>query len=914
MDKKYSPRELEKKIYEKWIKNNCFSPKESKSNYSIVLPPPNVTGTLHMGHAFQHTIIDILIRYNRMLGKSVLWQPGTDHAGIATQIVVENNLKQQGKSKEKMKRNDLVKEIWKWKEKSGNTIINQTKRIGSSADWSRNRFTMDEGLSDSVKKVFIELYEQNIIYRKNRLINWDIKLQTAISDLEVSNIEKDSLLFFIDYDIADSNEKITVATTRPETLFGDTAVCVNPKDERYKHLKDKFALIPFINRKVPIIQDNSIDISFGTGCVKVTPAHDFNDYILGAKHKLNIINILNKDGTLNSEVTKELIGINIHDARKLVIKKLKKENKLNKQKKYKTTIPIGGRSGEIIEPLLTDQWFMKMNDLAIPALNAVKDSNIKFVPKNWEKVYFNWLENIEDWCISRQIWWGHRIPAWYDKDGGVYVGDNEEDIRKKYNLASNLKLTQDYDVLDTWFSSALWPFTTLGWPEQTNEFNRYYPTDVLVTGFDIIFFWVARMVMMGLKFTKKIPFKTIYIHGLVRDSEGKKMSKSLGNIIDPIDIIDGIDLNSLLEKRVSNLIQPKLEKEIIKKTKAEFPSGIKPYGADALRFCFGALASTGRDINFDLNRIEGYRNFCNKLWNASRFVFLAVDLKEFNQKINYESLSLYDKWILTRLNNLIAEYKKHYANFRFDLITGSLYSFIWYEYCDWYLEIAKIMINRGVESTKDTLINSLQLILKLCHPITPYITEEIWSEMHKRKYTTDELLINSRFPAQQKLFIDNSVSKTVNTIMDIINSIRKTRSDLSIHPKMQIDVYFLSDEKNYEIMIKENSFIIENLAKVNKIFWNDKSYEIKDCITITLKDLKALIPIKKIIDVDQEYRRLEKNLSQLKLHLHKVEEKLNNKNFIEKAPSNVIKENLNKKDNIQKEIISINELMTYLSD
>ena len=914
MDKKYSPRELEKKIYDKWIKNNCFLPKESKSNYSIVLPPPNVTGTLHMGHAFQHTIIDILIRYNRMLGKSVLWQPGTDHAGIATQIVVENNLKQQGKSREKMKRNDLIKEIWKWKEKSGNTIINQTKRIGSSADWSRNRFTMDEGLSDSVKKVFIELYEQNIIYRKNRLINWDIKLQTAISDLEVSNIEKDGLLFFIDYDIADSNEKITVATTRPETLFGDTAICVNPKDDRYKHLIDKFALIPFINRKVPIIQDDSIDISFGTGCVKVTPAHDFNDHILGTKHKLNIINILNKDGTLNSEVTKELIGINIHDARKLVIEKLKKENKLNKQKKYKTTIPIGDRSGEIIEPLLTDQWFMKMKDLAIPAINAVKDSNIKFVPKNWEKVYFNWLENIEDWCISRQIWWGHRIPAWYDKDGGVYVGDNEEVIRKKYNLASNLKLTQDYDVLDTWFSSALWPFTTLGWPEQTDEFNRYYPTNVLVTGFDIIFFWVARMVMMGLKFTKKIPFKTIYIHGLVRDSEGKKMSKSLGNIIDPIDIIDGIDLNSLLEKRVSNLMQPKLEKKIISKTKTEFPSGIKPYGADALRFCFSALASTGRDINFDLNRIEGYRNFCNKLWNASRFVFLTVDLKEFNQKINYESLSLYDKWILTRLNNLIAEYKKYYANYRFDLITGSLYSFIWYEYCDWYLEIAKVMINRGVESTKDTLINSLQLILKLCHPIIPYITEEIWTEMHKRKYTTDELLINSRFPAQQKLFIDTSVSKTVNTIMDIINSIRKTRSDLNIHPKMQIDVYFLSNDKNYEMIIKENSFIIENLAKVNKIFWNDKSYEIKDCITITLKDLKALIPIKKIIDVDQEYIRLEKNLSQLKLQLHKVEEKLNNKNFIEKAPSNVIKENLNKKDNIQKEIISINELMTYLSD
>ena len=914
MEKKYSPSNLEKKIYEKWMENDCFSPKEFKSNYSIVLPPPNVTGTLHMGHAFQHTIIDILIRYNRMLGKSVLWQPGTDHAGIATQIVVENNLKQSGKTRQSLNRDDFVKEVWKWKEKSGNTIINQTKRIGSSADWKRNRFTMDDELSDAVQKVFISLYDKKIIYRKNRLVNWDIKLQTAISDLEVSNIEKEGLLFFIDYDVVDSKEKITVATTRPETLFGDTAVCINPKDERYMHLINKYIQIPFIKRKVPIIQDESIDMNFGTGCVKVTPGHDFNDYKLGEKHKLDTINILNKNGTLNSEVTKDLVDINIHDARELVLRKLEKENRLVKKEKYKTSIPVGDRSGEIIEPLLTDQWFMKMDGLAEPAIKAVKDGHIKFVPKNWEKVYFNWLENIEDWCISRQIWWGHRIPAWFDNKGNIYVGNDENQVREKYKLDKNLKLTQDQDVLDTWFSSALWPFTTLGWPEETNEFKNFYPTNVLVTGFDIIFFWVARMVMMGLKFTDKIPFKTIYIHGLVRDSEGKKMSKSLGNIIDPIDIIDGINLQDLLDKRTSNLVQPKLEEKIIKKTKIEFPDGIKPYGADALRFCFSALASTGRDINFDLNRIEGYRNFCNKLWNASRFVFMTVDLKEYNQKINYESLSLYDKWILTRLNDIISDYKKHFSSFRFDLIAGSLYSFIWYEYCDWYLEIAKIMIARGVDSTKDTLINSLQLILKLCHPIIPYITEEIWEEMHKRNYTPDELLINSKFPLQQKLFLDNAVSMNVNTVMDIINSIRKTRSDLNIHPKMEIDVYFLSNQPNYESIIKENDFIIQNLAKVNKIFWNEKSYNIKDCITITLKDLKALIPIKKIIDVDQELSRLKKNLSLLESLLDKVNQKINNKDFIEKAPSSIIKENLDKKDNIQKEIISINELMKYLSD
>ena len=914
MDKKYSPRNIEEKIYKKWVDNKCFSPKQSKSNYSIVLPPPNVTGTLHMGHAFQHTIIDILIRYNRMLGKSVLWQPGTDHAGIATQIVVENNLKLKGKTRNQIGREGLIKEILKWKEKSGNTIINQTKRIGSSADWDRNRFTMDESLSDAVKKVFISLYKENIIYRGNRLINWDIKLQTAISDLEVSNIEKDGSLFFIDYDVFESDQKVTVATTRPETLFGDTAVCINPNDKRYSHLKEKYVLIPFINRKVPIIQDESIDMEFGTGCVKITPAHDFNDYKIGKKYNLDIINILNKDGTLNSEVSKDLVGFNIHDSRKVVLSKLKEQNRLRKKEKYKTNIPVGDRSGEIIEPLLTNQWFMKMDKLAIPAIEAVKNSNIKFMPKNWEKVYFNWLENIEDWCISRQIWWGHRIPAWYDENGNIFVGDDEDSIRKKHQLEKKVKLTQDQDVLDTWFSSALWPFTTLGWPEETNEFKDFYPTNVLVTGFDIIFFWVARMVMMGLKFTDKVPFKTIYIHGLVRDSEGKKMSKSLGNIIDPIDIIDGIDIDSLIKKRVSGLMQPKLEEKIIKKTKAEFSNGIKPYGADALRFCFSALASTGRDINFDLNRIEGYRNFCNKLWNASRFVFLTVDLKNFEPKINYDSLSLYDKWIITLLNNLITEYKKHSATFRFDLIAGSLYSFIWYEYCDWYLEIAKISINKNAESTKNTLISSLQLILKLCHPIIPYLTESIWEEMYKRDYTAEKLLIDAKFPAQQKIFKDDNIMETVNTVKGIVNSIRKTRSDLNIHPKMKINVYFLSKEMNYKKVIEENSYIFESLAKVDKVFWNDNSYSIKDCITITLKDLKILIPIKNIIDVGKEYDRLKKILLQLEENFSKINQKLDNKDFIEKAPSNVIKENLDKKENIQKEITSTNELLTYLAD
>ena len=914
MDIKYSPKELETKIYNKWVENDCFSPKDLKTNYSIVLPPPNVTGTLHMGHAFQHTIIDILIRYNRMLGKSVLWQPGTDHAGIATQLVVENNLSLKGKTRHDIGREALVDEIWKWKEKSGNTIIAQTKRIGSSADWNRNRFTMDDGLNNAVKKVFIKLFEENIIYKGNRLVNWDINLQTAISDLEVTNIEKDGYLYYIDYHIEDSSEIITVATTRPETLFGDSAICINPKDKRFNSLIGKYANVPIINRKIPIIQDQSIDMKFGTGCVKITPAHDFNDYKLGKKHKLDFINILNKNGTFNQEAGDKLAGENIHASRDLVLNLLEKSGNLNKKEKYKIVLPIGERSGEIVEPLLTDQWFMKMDNLAKPAIDAVKNSTINFVPKNWEKIYFNWLNNIEDWCISRQIWWGHRIPAWYDENNNVYVGEDENNVREKYSLAKNIKLIQDNDVLDTWFSSSLWPFTTLGWPEKTEELKKYYPTNVLVTGFDIIFFWVARMVMMGIKFIGKVPFKTIYIHGLVKDSEGKKMSKSLGNVIDPIDIIDGINLDVLIEKRISNLVQPKLKNKIINKTKDEFPDGIKPYGADALRFCFSALASTGRDINFDLKRIEGYRNFCNKLWNAARFVYISTEGHSYNDKIMFDNLSIYEKWIIIQLDNLVTDYKKHCASYRFDLMASSLYSFIWNEYCDWYLEIAKIEINEGNKNTKNILIYTLQIILKLCHPIIPYITEEIWNEMRIMKYTQDDLLINAKFPSQQKIFKDAKVFESISILKDLVNVIRKTRSNLNVHPKIELDLYFVSDNTSSKILIIDNAHIIKKLTRVNQLYWNNSTYDDRDCITITLRDLKAFIPIKNIIDIKQEINRLTKNLTNVTTNYNKVSQKLNNKDFIEKAPSNIIQENLNKKNNLEQEIKSIKELLQYLSN
>ena len=914
MDKVYSPKNIEKKIYDSWIDNDCFKARESKSNYSIVLPPPNVTGTLHMGHAFQHTIIDILVRYNRMLGKSVLWQPGTDHAGIATQLVVENNLIKKGKTRHDIGRKKLIEEIWKWKEQSGNTIISQTKRLGSSADWDRNRFTMDEGLSEAVKKVFIELYNQGIIYRGKRLVNWDIKLQTALSDLEVENKEIKSKLYFIKYNIDNSSDQLIVATTRPETLFGDTAICINPEDERFRKYIGKTACVPLVNRMIPIIGDESIDKDFGTGCVKITPAHDFNDYKLGIKHNLDFINILNKDGTLNDIVGDEFCNRSIHDSRDDVIKALISINAYLKDEDYSTTVPIGGRSGEIIEPLLTNQWFMKMKDIVVPAIDAVKNSNIKFVPKNWEKIYFNWLDNIEDWCISRQIWWGHRIPAWYDEENNIYVGESEEYIRDKYNISDSITLVQDNDVLDTWFSSSLWPFSTLGWPDQTRELENFYPTSVLVTGFDIIFFWVARMIMMGMKFMDRVPFKTIYIHGLVRDSDGKKMSKSVGNVIDPIDVIDGIKQSDLIEKRISNLVQPQLKDKIAKRTKEEFPNGIDSFGADALRFCFCALASTGRDINFDLKRIEGYRNFCNKLWNASRYVLMTSENVEYLNKVDFDKLTTYEKYLLIKLDNIVTEYKRNCTTYRFDLMASSLYSFIWNEYCDWYLEISKVQIHDGNEYSKSFLLYTLQIILKLCHPIIPYITEEIWSEMYKLDYTNESLLMNSKFPSQQKIFNDIEIEREIEMVKDIINSIRKTRSDLNIHPKTLLDIYCISDKENLLANIKNNKNIIHSLSKLKSINYEIDSGAIKDCITVSVKDLIIYIPIKDTVNVDDETNRLRKKINEIESALIKVNNKLDNKNFIEKAPSNVIKENTDKQKVYQQELIDLKNLLDKLSN
>ena len=911
MNKQYKPREIEDKIYKSWENNNSFLAKESTSKFSIVLPPPNVTGTLHMGHAFQHTIIDVLVRYHRMLGKSVLWQPGTDHAGIATQLVVENRLESSGKKIKDLSRDQFIDEVWKWKEISGNTIINQTKRIGSSADWSRNRFTMVEDLSETVKEIFIELYDEKLIYRGNRLVNWDIKLQTAVSDLEVINEEQDGYLYHLKYKVADSPEFIVVATTRPETFFGDSAVCINPNDKRYTHLLGKKVILPMIDKEIPIIEDEIVDIDFGTGCLKITPAHDFNDYKIGKKHDLEFINILNKDGTMNQNVHKKYIGINIHHIRDNLIKDLEDIGAFVNKVPYKNTIPIGERTGEIIEPLLTSQWFMNMKDMASNGIEVVKNGEISFVPEHWEKIYFNWLENIEDWCISRQIMWGHRIPAWYDTKGNIYVGKNEKNIRDKYTINKETELTQDDDVLDTWFSSSLWPFSTLDWKKNNCIFEKYYPTNLLVTGFDIIFFWVARMIMMSKKFTTNIPFNKVYIHGLVRDSEGKKMSKSVGNVIDPIDVIEGITLDKLIEKRTTGLINDKQKINVIKKTKRDFPHGIKEYGADALRFNFCAMASTGRDINFDLNRIEGYRNFCNKLWNASRLIMLKCENFNYEENLNTSDATIFDKWIMYKLDNVSNDFKKYSSTYRFDLMANSIYEFVWNEYCDWYLEIVK---NNTTDTTKNFLIYSIIRILKICHPIIPFITEEIWRELYNKNFVDEPDLINSVFPSQIRISKEDDIDARVTCIKDIIKKIRKTRTELGIHPKTKITSRIVIKSKLIHLDINDNVSLINNLAGIELSIVDNNDSNDDDYIELLDDKFILYLQIKNMIDIRDELDKVEKKIQQFKVILSKIDLKLNNKSFIERAPSEIINQNISNRKKIENDIRSLENLKVTLSN
>ena len=893
MDKTYNPKEIESRIYESWEDSGYFSPSKSGDPYCIVIPPPNVTGTLHMGHAFQDTIMDIIIRYQRMKGNNTLWQVGTDHAGIATQMVVERQLERSGTSRQKLGREAFEKEVWKWKEKSGNTITQQMKRLGASTDWTREKFTMDENLVQGVTRVFIQLYEEGLIYRGKRLVNWDPILQTALSDLEVVTSEEKGSLWHMKYPIDGLDDYIVVATTRPETMLGDTAVAVHPDDKRYKNLIGKLVNLPLTDRKIPIIADDYVDQEFGTGCLKITPGHDFNDFDIGKKHDLEIISILDQSAKIIQSAPKEYQGLDRFDARRKIVEDIESLGLMQEIEDYTLTIPRGDRSGAILEPLITNQWFLKMEPLAEPAITVVKNGELKFVPENWSKTYFEWLENIQDWCISRQLWWGHRIPAWYDNEGNVYVGESESEVREKNNIKNSIALTQDEDVLDTWFSSALWPFSSLGWPDETYDLKTFYPTNVLVTGFDIIFFWVARMVMMGLKFMKEIPFKEIYIHGLIKDKNGQKMSKSKGNILDPIDLIDGISLEDLLEKRVQGLMQPEMEKRIINDTKKEFPNGIPDFGTDALRFNFAIQASTGRDIRLDLRRVEGYRNFCNKIWNASRFIKMNTNDFELLD-INDANGHAIDQWIQSKFAGTIDEIERQFNQYRFDLAATAMYEFVWNDFCDWYIELAKTLINDPEISdsqkdyTKNNLIKMLDAILRMLHPTIPFITEEIWqslSEDNKRRS-----IMKADFPSSNDWRVDDEIVANTEWLKNIVSSVRQIRSEMNIPPNESIKI-IINDASNTDSRRLESlgSFIL-NLASVESITQKDTSDDIPKSAFALLNQMKIYIPLEGLVDIEEEKARLEKKLVKLNQELKSVQDRLSNDTFVEKAPTEVVEE------------------------
>ena len=888
MEKTYNPELIEQKYRELWEKGDLFSSNtnsSSKEAFSIVLPPPNVTGSLHMGHAFQHTIMDVYTRYNRSKGNQTLWQPGTDHAGIATQMVVERQLSMDNISRHDLGREKFTEKVWDWKSQSGGTITSQMRRLGTSVDWDRERFTMDESLSQAVRKVFIELYNEGLIYRGKRLVNWDPVLLTAVSDLEVISKEESGYLWHIKYQVVDSEEILVVATTRPETMLGDSAVAVHPDDERYQHLIGKSINLPLSNRQIPIIADDYVDMEFGTGCVKITPAHDFNDYEIGQRHNLEVINILTDDAKINSNAPVQYQDLDRFEARKIIIADLEKQNLIEKIDPHTLMVPRGDRTNSIIEPYMTDQWFVKVKPLAEPAIEAVKNGSIRFVPENWEKTYFNWMENIEDWCISRQIWWGHRIPAWYDKEGNYYVADSLEEAQIQAGIG--VKLTQDEDVLDTWFSSALWPFSTLGWPEKTPELSRFYPTSVLVTGFDIIFFWVARMIMFGLKFANDVPFRDIYITGLIKDGNGQKMSKSKGNVLDPIDLIDGINLEDLLEKRTQGMMQPKLAEKIKKQTQKEFPNGIPSFGTDAIRFTFTALASFGRDIKFDLKRVEGYRNFCNKLWNASRFVLMNLESK----KINIQAeLSSQDRWILSRLQHVKIEVQKHLSDYRLDLMSQTLYEFVWHDYCDWYLELSKPLLedNQTREGCESTLIKVLTETLVLLHPIIPFITEEIFEQSQKILSKSHDKLISQPFPEPENHLIDDDSEKEIDWLKSFILGIRKIRGEMNIPPGKPLPCYIKNYSGQDKVYIERSKSILSTIAKLDSINLLSKSDEEDESAIALVGEMKILIPLAGLIDKGAEQERLNKEIEKLIKLKSQFSAKLSNEKFVKGAPEAVV--------------------------
>ena len=925
----YDPTEIEKKWYQTWEQQGYFKPSGHGESFCIMIPPPNVTGSLHMGHGFNNTIMDALTRYNRMMGKNTLWQPGTDHAGIATQMVVERQLAAQNVSRHDLGREQFIDKVWEWKEQSGGTITKQIRRLGSSVDWSRERFTMDEGLSNAVKEVFVQLHEQGLIYRGKRLVNWDPKLQTALSDLEVESVEEKGSLwhfkyFFEDKSLKtqDGNDYLVVATTRPETLLGDSAVAVHPEDERYAHLIGKNIVLPITGRLVPIVADEYVEKDFGTGCVKITPAHDFNDYDLGKRHDLPIINIFNKNAEILADfefiakageqisasiaAPTDYIGLERFAARKKLVAQAEAEGWLDQIQPYDLKAPRGDRSGVIVEPLLTDQWYVKIAPLAQPAIEAVQDGRIKFVPEQYTNMYMAWMNNIQDWCISRQLWWGHRIPAWYDVDGNIYVGRNEEEVRAKHNISDDVTLQQDEDVLDTWFSSGLWTFSTLGWTgdaakDKENYFlNTFHPTDVLVTGFDIIFFWVARMIMLTMHFMKnedgtaQVPFKTVYVHGLVRDGEGQKMSKSKGNVLDPLDLIDGIDLESLVAKRTFGLMNPKQAEKIEKSTRKEFPEGINAYGTDAVRFTFCALANTGRDIKFDLKRVEGYRNFCNKIWNATRFVLMNVEGQTVAQEARPELWELPEQWIISRLQKAEQAVHQAFATYRLDLAAQTIYDFIWNEYCDWYVELTKPVLNDAEVSSerkaevRRVLLAVMEASLRLAHPLMPYLTEEIWQTLAPMIGKGGDTIMTAQYPVPEAAKINEQAEADMQWLQGLIGAVRNIRGEMGLGNARLLPVLLQNISDAERTQIERIELLFKALAKVESIEFLTKDQEPPLSSSSVVGHASVFVPMKGLIDPKAELGRLQKDLDKVQKQHDQIANKLGNEGFVAKAPVAVV--------------------------
>src|SRR5574344_2924979 len=898
---------------------------DSKPSYCICLPPPNVTGSLHMGHAFQQTIMDILTRYHRMLGDNTLWQAGTDHAGIATQMVVERKIAaEEGKTRHDYGRDAFIDKIWQWKEESGGTITRQMRRLGTSVDWDRERFTMDPGLSRAVQEVFVRLYDEDLMYRGKRLVNWDPKLHTAISDLEVENREVKSFMWHLRYPLADGEQThdgerfLVVATTRPETMLGDTAVAVNPEDPRYKNLIGKYIELPLVGRRIPIVGDEHADMEKGTGCVKITPAHDFNDNEVGKRHALPMINVLTLDAHIRAvaevfdssghpcnaypaELPAEFAGLERYAARKAILAKLDELGLLAETKEHVLQQPYGDRGGVPIEPMLTDQWYVRAGVLAKPAIEAVEDGRIQFVPKQYENMYFSWMRDIQDWCVSRQLWWGHRIPAWYDESGKVYVARDEAEVRSKYGLGADVKLRQDDDVLDTWFSSALWTFSTLGWPEQTPDLSTFHPTDVLVTGFDIIFFWVARMIMMTMHFMKhedgspQVRFKTVYVTGLIRDEEGQKMSKSKGNVLDPLDMIDGIDKETLIAKRTANMMQPQMAEKIAKRTAKQFPEGIAPHGTDALRFTLCALASNGRDINWDMKRLDGYRNFCNKIWNASRFVLMNVSEMKLS-KPNEADLSVADKFIRSKMKTAIANVTASINAFRFDQVAKTIYEFIWNEYCDWYLEFTKAILKSDTatdaqkNATAYTLVEILESLMRMAHPVMPFLTETIWKQTAPMvgKMSEQGTIINAKFPVIEEFDEDTDAEKAVTFIQEFSTTVRNLRAEMKVAPNVVLAPMMRGATASEKACATDNFIFMQNLANIEMVKFVEPSDELPPCIAKPLGTAEILLAMKDLVNKDEEIKRLQGMIAKLEGNIKSGESKLSNETFVSRAPANII--------------------------